>query len=109
VPQKAGGLVGDSVLRLRVFVSADPPEGEDARAVRVVQAAAARFPGEVDIAVAPLGSDEAVALGLSVSPTVVEGDTVLSVGGQLSAGRLKRYLEAQLGHAGLAAESASKE
>lgn len=97
------------MLRLSVFVSADPPQGEDARAVHVVCAAAARFPGEVDVAVMPLAGEEAAALGLSVSPTVVEGDTVLCVGGQLSAGRLKRYLEAQLGHAGLAAESPPEE
>lgn len=88
---------GCAVLTLRVFVNEDPPEGEAAHAVRVVQAAAARFPGRVEVAVLPLASEEASALGVSVSPTVVDGDMVLSVGGPISAGRLKRYLEAQLG------------
>ncbi len=97
------------MLRVRVFVNTDPPQGEDARVLHVVRAAIARFPDEVEVTVGSLTSEEAAALGLTTSPTVIEGDTVLSVGGQLSAGRLKRYLEAQLGHSGLAVESVPEE
>jgi hypothetical protein len=100
---------GDCVLTLRVFVGTGPPQGEDARVLQVAKTAAARFPGEVEVAVMPIGGEEATELGLRGSPTMVGGGTVLSVGGQLSAGRLKRYLEAQLGHDGLAVESAAEE
>jgi len=85
------------VLTISVFTAGDPPEGEAARTVKVVQAVAARFPGQVGVEVLPLDGERAEVLGLQVSPTVVEGDMVLSVGEPLSAGRLKRYIEARLG------------
>ena len=87
------------MLTLTVFVSADPPQGDDARAVRVLTAVADRFPDRVAVEVLPIGGDRAADLGLSRSPTVIEGDMVLSVGEELSAGRLKRYIEARLAEA----------
>ena len=85
------------MLTISVFVSNEPPDGEEARAVKVVQAVAARFPGQVTVEVLPVAGERGEALGLRLSPTVVEGDMVLSVGEQLSAGRLKRYIEMRLG------------
>jgi len=85
------------VLTISVFVSNEPPEGEDARTVKVAEAVAARFPAQVTVEVLPIASERGEALGLRFGPTVVEGDMVLSVGEQLSAGRLKRYIEMRLG------------
>jgi hypothetical protein len=84
------------LLTIRVFVADDPPQGTDARAVKVARAVAARFEGQVAVEVQPIAGERAEELGLRVSPTVMEGDMVLSVGEQLSAGRLKRYIEARL-------------
>ena len=84
------------MLTVSVFVSADPPQGDDARAVKVARAVAGRFPGRVTVEVLPIAGDRAIELGLRIGPTVMEGDMVLSVGEQLSAGRLKRYIEARL-------------
>ncbi len=84
------------MLTISVFVADGPPAGEGARAVRVVQAAAARFPGQVSVEVLPLDGERAEELGLRIGPAVVEGEMVLSVGEPLSAGRLKRYLETRL-------------
>lgn len=84
------------MLTISVFVASDPPQGEDAHTLKVVEAVAARFPGEVAVEVLPITGEKAEALGLRLSPTVVEGGLVLSVGEPLSAGRLKRYVEAQL-------------
>ena len=85
------------LLTLSVFVGEHPPVGEEARTVRAVAAVAARFAGEVEVVVLPIDGPQGTALGLTAGPVVVEGETVLSVGGLPSAGRLKRYLEAQLG------------
>jgi hypothetical protein len=87
------------LLTIRVFVADDPPEGADARAVKVVRAVAARFERQVGVEVLPIAGERAEELGLRVTPTVMEGDMVLSVGEQLSAGRLKRYVEARLSEA----------
>lgn len=84
------------VLRISVFVSGEPPEGADAQVVKVVRAVAARFPNRVTVELLPIRGGTAERLGLQVSPTVLEGDMVLSVGEPLSAGRLKRYIEARL-------------
>jgi len=85
------------MLTISVFISTNPPEGEDARTVKVAEAVAARFPGQVTVEVLPIAGERGEELGLRVSPSVVEGDMVLSVGEQLSAGRLKRYVEMRLG------------
>ena len=84
------------MLTLRVFVGSDPPSGDDARALNAVRAAAARFGDEVAVEVVPSTSVEGRALGVAVTPTVVDADMVLSVGPQLSAGRLLRYLRSRL-------------
>jgi hypothetical protein len=84
------------LLTISVFVAQDPPQGEDAQALRVVQAVAARFPETVGVELLSITGERAEKLGLRLSPTVVEGDMVLSVGEPLSAGRLKRYIEARL-------------
>ena len=84
------------MLTISVFVAKEPPEGDDARTVKVAEAVAARFPGQVAVEVLPIAGERGEALGLRVSPSVVEGDMVLSVGEQLSAGRLKRYVEMRL-------------
>jgi len=88
------------LLTISVFVAGDPPQGEDARAVKVVQAVAARFPETVGVELLSIDGDRAEELGLRISPSVIEGGMVLSVGEPLSAGRLKRYIEARLGEEG---------
>jgi len=85
------------LLTIGVFVTGDPPQDEDARAVKVVEAVAARFAEQVRVEVLSIDGERAEELGLRLAPTVVEGDMVLSVGEPLSAGRLKRYVEARLG------------
>lgn len=84
------------MLTISIFVDRDPPEGEGERTVRVVRAVAARFPAAVAVEVLPLDGERAEELGLRMGPAVVEGEMVLSVGEPLSAGRLKRYIEARL-------------
>lgn len=84
------------LLRIQVFVASVPPEDDDARAVRAVEAAAGRFPGQVEVEALPLDGPEGSELGLQMSPTVMAGGMAISVGGPISAGRLKRYIEAQL-------------
>ncbi|MBM3501472.1 MAG: hypothetical protein FJX74_22690 [Armatimonadetes bacterium] len=85
------------MLSISIFVTDDPPQGEDARTVRAVEAVAARFPGAVVVQLFPLDGERAEDLGLRMGPAVVEGDMVLSVGEPISAGRLRRYIEARLG------------
>ena len=85
------------MLTLTVFVAGEPQQELEARALRVAQAVAARYPDRVRVETQLLASERAEALGLRMAPTVVEGDLVLSVGGELSAGRLKRYVELRLG------------
>ncbi|HJN18872.1 MAG TPA: hypothetical protein QGH10_25455 [Armatimonadota bacterium] len=85
------------MLKFQVFVTEIPPQDEDARVVRAVEAAAGRFAGKVEVDVLPLDGPEAETIGIQASPTVMEGGMALSVGPGLSAGRLKRYIEAQLG------------
>ncbi len=85
------------MLKFKIFVAEIPPQDEEARVVRAVEAASQRFPDQVAIEVLPIDGAEAEEFGIQASPTVMEGGMALSVGPGLSAGRLKRYIEAQLG------------
>ena len=85
------------LLTLTVFV-ANPrePTELEAQAVARSRAAAARFPGRVELSVLDLDSEEALLLGAVVSPTIVVGETALAVGRVPMAGQIKRYLQAAL-------------
>jgi hypothetical protein len=85
------------MLTVRVFV-ADPQmlEGHDAAAVKRVEAVASRFAGQVEACVIGLDDDEALDLGAAVSPTIMVGDTVISVGEPPLAGQIKRFIEMEL-------------
>ena len=84
------------MLTLTVFVAEGPLPEHETHVLKAVQAVAARFPERVTVEVLPISGERAEQLGLRVSPTVVEGGMVLSVGADLSAGRLKRYVEMRL-------------
>ena len=87
------------MLKFRIFVAAVPPEGDDARVVRAVEAAGSRFPDRVEVEILPADGPEAADVGIQMTPAVFEGGMAISVGPSLSAGRLKRYIEMQLGEA----------
>ena len=80
-----------------VFVAnpTKPTELEE-QAVARSRAAAARFPGRVEVRVLDLDSEAALLLGAVISPTIVVGDTALAVGQVPMAGQIKRYLQAAL-------------
>jgi hypothetical protein len=85
------------MLIVRVFV-ADPQalEEHDAVAIRRVKAAASRFAGQVETRVIGLDDDEAVDFDAAVSPTIMIGDMVISVGAPPLAGQIKRSIEMEL-------------
>lgn len=86
------------MLKVTVFV--DDPEGQtvqEALAVSRARAAVARFPEQVSFSVQELAGDDALAIGAVVSPTIVVGDTAISMGEPPLAGRIKRFIEAALG------------
>ena len=86
------------MLTVRVFV-ADPasPGEREAAALKRVQAATWRFPETVELQVIGLDDDEALDLGVGIAPTIMVGDTVISVGEPPLAGQINRYIELELG------------
>lgn len=85
------------MLNVRVFVADPGTLGErDAAAIKRVQAAATRFPGQVEFSVLDLDSDDAMGFGASISPTVAVGDMVIAVGEAPPAGQIKRFIESEL-------------
>jgi hypothetical protein len=86
------------MLTVRVFV-ADPaaPGERESAALKRVQAATGRFPETVELQVIGLEDDAALDFGVVVAPTIMVGDTVISVGEPPLAGQIKRYIELELG------------
>ena len=84
------------IVRLFLVDSTTPGERE-AVALKRVQAATGRFPETVRLQVIGLDDDEALDLGVAIAPTIMVGDTVISVGEPPLAGQIKRYIELELG------------
>ena len=85
------------MIRLQLFV-ADPGDlsSVSQTALARARAAAARFPGEVEVETLALGSDEAIRRGLSLEPAVLVGELLIAVGQAPPAGHLVRALQAAL-------------
>jgi hypothetical protein len=88
------------MLTLRVFVNDPAAPGErEATAIKRVQAAAGRFADRVEVRVLSLDDDEALDFGATVAPTIIVGETVISVQEPPLAGQIKRFIELELGEA----------
>jgi len=83
------------MIQVKIFGNFDDPECK--RQWTIAKAVSERFPGEVEIATFSQESDEAMEYGIMRIPSVVVDDTILSVGNLVPAGRLKKYISAQLG------------
>lgn len=84
------------MLTIKVF-GTTPPCANCKRAEREAQAAARRFPGQVEVVHLDALGPEADAYGMMVTPTTVIGDEVVATGKVLSADQLARLIETKLG------------
>jgi hypothetical protein len=86
------------MLTVRLFLAAPAAPGErEATALKRVQAATGRFPDTVELQVIDLEDDAALDFGVAIAPTIMVGDTVISVGEPPLAGQIKRFIELELG------------
>jgi disulfide oxidoreductase YuzD len=74
-----------------------PPCARCKRAEREAQAAAERFPGQVEVRKLDALGPEAEAYGMMVTPTIVIDDEIVATGKVLSADQLAQLVQSRLG------------
>ena len=84
------------MLTIKVF-GTTPPCAKCKRAEREAQAAAERFPGQVEVKKLNALGPEAEAYGMMVTPTIVIGNEVVATGKVLMAGQLVPLIQSKLG------------
>jgi len=84
------------MLTIKVF-GTTPPCAKCKRAEREAQAAAERFPGQVEVVKLDALGPEAEAYGMMVTPTTVIGDEVVASGKVLMAEQLASLVASKLG------------
>jgi thiol-disulfide isomerase/thioredoxin len=84
------------MLTIKVF-GTTPPCAKCKRAEREAQAAAERFPGQVEVVKLDALGPEAEAYGMMVTPTTVIGDEVVASGKVLMADQLASLVASKLG------------
>jgi hypothetical protein len=84
------------VLQIKVF-GTTPPCANCARAEAQARAAAAQFPGQVEVVKLDALGPEADAYGIVATPLVVVGDQVVGTGRVVPAARLAAILKEELG------------
>jgi hypothetical protein len=84
------------VLQIKVF-GTTPPCANCARAEAQARAAAAQFPGQVEVVKLDALGPEADAYGIVTTPLVVVGDEVVGRGRVVPASRLAAILKEKLG------------
>jgi disulfide oxidoreductase YuzD len=84
------------MVTITVF-GATPPCARCKRAEREAQAAAERFPGQVEVRKLDALGPEAEAYGMMVTPTIVIDDEIVATGKVLSADQLAQLVQSRLG------------
>jgi len=84
------------MLQIKVF-GTKPPCASCKRAKRHAQAAADRFPGQVEVVELDALGPEAEQYGLMTTPVVVVGEQVVGTGKVVPADRLASIIEDRLG------------